>query len=720
MIFSRQRKRTRETDTTTNKIARTLTLTGNIEGISNGILAGWFFDSDDDIPQNIELLFDGDVLQTNTTSLLRNDVYNTFGHGLKSGFTFDLTTLPDNLPDNLVFRINAVKANRRFDFNGTAISCYRPVLNNINTLKKLFSPEFYRCRNEFYQMSAKEAFDHYMNFGIFDNLDPCPYYQHNHLLKYHKNKLESDAPSIISYLKNEQSLEINPSIFFDVKFYAQNNPDLAAVDSLLAHYVKHGSAEGRTPTHCELPSNIIDEIDEIIKIEPAIISAVSNLKQIVKYPHIIRTTYFPILIKQRFGDQIKVIICVPFINRGGADLISTFLLKAYQESFGKDSVLLIVTDHTGIEIKEWIDNDTLHFCMDEECEFIDYDDKIEALHNTVGLLAPEILVNVNSHLCWDFIQRYGLQLSSSLRMYAYLFCFDYDDHGRKVGYIPGYVPAVVNHMTGLFCDNQTVINEMRSIYGFDDLTVKKFHTVYVPYPDELKSRQLENGSDPEKILWIGRMARQKRPDILVKVAQLVPRYRFDVYGSEGDSTYSRNIVNGEYQNINYLGVYSELSEIDFSEYSIFLNTSQWDGLPTILIQMMRVGLPIVTSNVGGITELVNNQTGFLVSDIENPESYVQHMYKIFMQADITAKKVKRGQQLISERHTWEAFVSRLRSIGAFTSKCDDVNQSVVDLSSRRCNNDSGEIDNESVCIGSAENSNNSVLATIPRKSAVNG
>jgi glycosyltransferase involved in cell wall biosynthesis len=50
------------------------------------------------------------------------------------------------------------------------------------------------------------------------------------------------------------------------------------------------------------------------------------------------------------------------------------------------------------------------------------------------------------------------------------------------------------------------------------------------------------------------------------------------------------------------------------ETDIFLLPSQREGLPTVIIEAMRHGIPVIASDVGGIHELVQNEeTGYITS-----------------------------------------------------------------------------------------------------------
>jgi glycosyltransferase involved in cell wall biosynthesis len=474
---------------------------------------------------------------------------------------------------------------------------------------------------------------------------------------------------------------MRPSSVFDPKFYLAEYPDLNGMP-LLNHYLNYGHKEGRRKVGHRLPDHIRKEIDCLVHIEPLLGGVKQDLDTVIRYPFITGATYLPRIIQRRYKQDIKIVICVPFVSIGGADLISIYLLKAYQKAFGERHVLLIVTDSPTVDMQSWLPDGTRHFCLDNESGFIKHEEKVAALHNIVGLLDPLKVVNVNSRACWDLYREFGMQLASVLDLNAYLFCFDYDAQGDPVGYIPEYIPELVKYLKCVFCDNRTVIEDMRRIYGFSDMDMAIFHTVYVPAPEDAQPRKVRTSRRADKILWIGRLARQKQPDALVKIAGAMPYISFEVYGPPGDSPVSDSIVRGDYPNIRYRGVYSNLAELDTSRYALYLNTSKWEGLPTILIQMMSIGMPVVTSLAGGISELVDDQTGWIATDPEQTETYCALINKAIILVEDTNEKVGRGLQRIAGQHTWARFFDRLNEVGAFRHDSSNAGRKIVPFDRR--------------------------------------
>ncbi|MEE9319343.1 MAG: glycosyltransferase family 4 protein [Granulosicoccus sp.] len=650
---------------------------GKIEFVSGTSLRGWIF-LPDGSEAELEIIINGERAGITSPTFRNRAVQRKFGSKDDCGFKFSF----DRLSRKNVHEITVREIRTGFHFETDSIQ-FCPLVNAMRiSLKNVFFPEYYRTQNGLESLSNDDAFENYIEHGIYADRNPNPWFSSEYYRNHFAHRLDNIEIPILSYLNFEKTRKSKASESFDPRYYIERYPDLGGEDPL-HHYVKFGHKEGRQCVEKLLPETILQETLELSALEPDLEQFCEVERPIVEYPKLSTSTYAPRLIKNRLSEQVSVVICVPFLSCGGADLISTFVLKAYQLVYGKAHVVLLITDRIENNVPQWIDTDTNVIYLDSEAKYSTFSEKVQTLHSIIGLLSPDKVININSHVTWEMYRKYGRQLASAIDLYAYLFCFDYTPKGQLAGYIRDYIPKTVKYLKTAFCDNRTIIDDIQNLYGFSQKNQSVFKTVYVPIPNNLD--RLNTTSEnvfTKKILWISRLARQKRPDVLVNIAKDMPEHTFVVYGPAGDSPASDSIINGEIPNIDYRGVFGNIAEVDLSEYSLFLNTSEWDGLPTILIQIMGAGLPIVTSKVGGITELVTDDTGWLIEDGENCSEYCKTIKNVLIQHRTTQLKVSSGLKVIDDRHRWTSFQKRLDSIGAFTPLNESERRSVSLLDRR--------------------------------------
>ena len=369
---------------------------GNVDGIYHHYLTGWFCKNHKSLDGTLTLVVNGATKISCTANLRRADVAEKLGYGGNSGYSFDLS----GIEISGVAKLSVVHLDSRFDFHGVELLYCRGVSERYQQLKELFFAEYYRCKYGLEALSGDAAFQHFIEIGIYRDFNPNPWFSNAYYRKNSANSLISGEPPLICYLKSENEKPERVSELFDPEFYKTANPDLHSMHKLLNHFVNYGRAEGRRGFDISLPEHILLEFEAMSDIEPALTKASGNLNKIVRYPYITKATYIPRLLKNRFSNQIKAVVCVPFISRGGADLISTYLFRAYQDAYGKKHVLLIITDSKTLEVPEWIEDGSQVVCLDDECEFVDMEERITTLHSVLGMLSPEKIININSNATW--------------------------------------------------------------------------------------------------------------------------------------------------------------------------------------------------------------------------------------------------------------------------------------------------------------------------------
>ena len=283
-------------------------------------------------------------------------------------------------------------------------------------------------------------------------------------------------------------------------------------------------------------------------------------------------------------------------------------------------------------------------------------------------MRPKTVLNVNSFACWEAIRRRGAALSTFTRLFAGVFCRDYTEDGRPSGYADTHFRDCLPELERVYFDNATFAQELVRTILIPASLREKLTVLRQPAPEgELSRSAAPAGAEGAlKVIWSGRICRQKNIDLLMQIIDQAPNIKFDVWG-DGDAVEVERLraFAQDRPNVALRGPFSEFAALPLAEYDAYLYTSLWDGLPNSLIGAAGANIPIVTSRVGGIEELVDAGRGWLIDDYRNPRPYVDSLIAIQndpiearRRADALLKKVR-------ELHSWEAHMRTLMEQPSF-------------------------------------------------------
>ena len=130
---------------------------------------------------------------------------------------------------------------------------------------------------------------------------------------------------------------------------------------------------------------------------------------------------------------------------------------------------------------------------------------------------------------------------------------------------------------------------------------------------------VELGLDPDRplLLWVGRLDPIKGLDVLVRATALVCRTQPVQLAIVGDGPYREELLAGIAANdladsVRLLGMREDVPSW-LQSADVFVFPSRTEGLPNALLEAMAVGLPVVTTDVPGCRDLIQDgQTGLLV------------------------------------------------------------------------------------------------------------
>lgn len=133
-------------------------------------------------------------------------------------------------------------------------------------------------------------------------------------------------------------------------------------------------------------------------------------------------------------------------------------------------------------------------------------------------------------------------------------------------------------------------------------------------------RRLGVSNEDFVIGWVGRISREKGPDVLVDALQNVEKPFKAIFIGDGPGRpllEKRVEVLGLVSSVRWAGVLPDAASI-FSAFDTFVLSSRTEGIPIVLLEAMRANVPIVSTNVGGVPEMLDQNEAFLV-DSNRPD-----------------------------------------------------------------------------------------------------
>ena len=112
--------------------------------------------------------------------------------------------------------------------------------------------------------------------------------------------------------------------------------------------------------------------------------------------------------------------------------------------------------------------------------------------------------------------------------------------------------------------------------------------------------------------------------------------------------------NNSFHHVELLGFLSdeELKQ-KYLEADVFLLPTLFEGMPTVVLEAMSFGLPVIVSDVGGTSELINQETGYLIQ--RNDAAAVCDALKDFSLLKSDKKKIlgENSRKKVAEGFTWK-------------------------------------------------------------------
>lgn len=183
---------------------------------------------------------------------------------------------------------------------------------------------------------------------------------------------------------------------------------------------------------------------------------------------------------------------------------------------------------------------------------------------------------------------------------------------------------------------------------------------YIPNTIEIEDYDFKERSiESINLLWVRSFSKIYNPQLAVLVLEVLLQKGYDteltMIGPEIDGSLNatKKLAANKKLTVNFTRKLSKHEWIKLSQKSnIFINTTNFDNTPVSVIEAMALGLPIVSTNVGGIPFLISNgEDGLLVSP-DSIDEMVQAILKFKNNNDFRLKTIKNARKKV-EKFDWK-------------------------------------------------------------------
>lgn len=167
--------------------------------------------------------------------------------------------------------------------------------------------------------------------------------------------------------------------------------------------------------------------------------------------------------------------------------------------------------------------------------------------------------------------------------------------------------------------------------------------------------------DTFKILFVSRIVPEKRPYLLAEAAKFLPSDVEILFVGPGDEKLIKKLSSIS-TNIKFFGSIPFKDLVSFYHYSdLFVFLGTWEGLPTVILEAMACGLPILSVDVGGVREVILQVKGnkIIKPTMNELISSILYFYK---NRDMAKKVGARNKELVKKKYEWKSISQQIIKI----------------------------------------------------------
>jgi glycosyltransferase involved in cell wall biosynthesis len=230
------------------------------------------------------------------------------------------------------------------------------------------------------------------------------------------------------------------------------------------------------------------------------------------------------------------------------------------------------------------------------------------------------------------------------------------------------LPRTLRRASGVICFSERQRDHISRTYGVDPERIEIVENGVYPVLDRVPSRTY---SGPLRVLFVGRLAPQKRLDVLISAVALLPpaeRPDVEIVGTgplEGELQEQARRL--ELDTVRFLGrLAGDDLAAAYERAHVFVLASEREGMPLALLEAMSAGLAPLASAVEGIVDFVEDGRNGLLFAADSPSALASGLRRLDGDRQLVRRLGVAAVEYASGR-TWDRSFDRLEEILAKAS-----------------------------------------------------
>lgn len=316
-----------------------------------------------------------------------------------------------------------------------------------------------------------------------------------------------------------------------------------------------------------------------------------------------------VLPKYKENKKTKLLFLFPWMVTGGADLFNLDLIKRLDKD--KYEAIVLTTTPSENPLRQEFES----VCSEvyDMASFLERSDYINFVDYMMSSRNIDLVVISNTHYGYYMVP-YLKRKYPQVPFIDYIHSIDLADPREAFGRCS---EDVDKYLTKTYCCNNFTKDQLINKYHR-----KNVETLYIGTDDEKydpakynKQQMREKYHIPMNktvISFVARLSEEKRPSMFIEIGKRLlndnPNLHFVI---AGDGYLYNEVSSNTTADFSMLGMVKNTAEV-YALSDITINCSSLEGLALTSYESLAMGVPVISTDVGGQTELIDDSVGGIV------------------------------------------------------------------------------------------------------------